>query len=58
MTLKFINDILTRYAFTQRNYSTHIYGGILDLVSHNRKQTPVKWLSSPYSDQFVLLKNG
>ena len=51
-----LNNILTRFAFTQRpNYYTHIYGGILDLVFHNRKQTPVEWLPSPYSDHFVLL---
>ena len=38
------NNILTYFAFTQRsNYSTHIYYGILDLVFHNRKQTPVEW---------------
>ena len=50
------NDILTRFAFTQRsNYSTHIYGGILDLVFYNRKQMPVEWLPSPYSDHFVRL---
>ena len=37
------NDILTRFAFTQRsNYSAYIYGEILDLVCHNRKQTPVE----------------
>ena len=43
------NNILTRFAFTQpSNYSTHI-------VFHGRKQTPVEWLPSPYSDHFVLL---
>ena len=37
------NDIITRFAFTQRsNYSAHIYGEMLDLVCHNRKQTPVE----------------
>ena len=37
-------------------YSTHIYGGILDLVFDNdpTKQA-VKWMPSPYSDHFVLL---
>ena len=50
------NDILTHFAFPQRsNYSTHIYGGILDLVFYNRKQMPVEWLPSPYSDHFVRL---
>ena len=50
------NNILTCFAFTQRsNYSTHIYGGILGLVFHGRKQTLVEWLPSLYSDHFVLL---
>ena len=34
-------DILTRLAFNQSsNYCAHVYGGILDLVFRNRKQTP------------------
>ena len=39
--IDFFNDILTCFAFNKHsNYSLHIYGGILDLVFHNRKQTP------------------
>ena len=50
------HDICERFSLTQRsNYSTHIYGGILDLVFHNRKQEPVQWIPSPYSDHFVLI---
>ena len=49
-------NVLTRFAFTQRlNYSAHTYGEILDLISRNRKQIPVEWLLSPYSDHFILL---
>ena len=50
------DNVLTRFAFTQRlNYSTHTYGEIVDLISRNRKQIPVEWLLSPYSDHFILL---
>ena len=36
----FLHNILTCFGFTQHsNCSTHIYGGISDLVFHNRKQT-------------------
>ena len=53
--IELFHDICTRYMFTQRsNYSTHIYGGILDLVFHNKKKEPVEWIPSPYSDHFVL----
>ena len=49
-------NILTCFAFTQcSNYSTHIYGQILHLVFHNRKQTPVELLPLSYSNHFVLL---
>ena len=48
--------IRERFSLTQRsNYSTHIHGGILDLVFHNKKHEPVEWMPSPYSDHFVLL---
>ena len=42
--------------FTQRShYSTHIYGGILDLDFDSQKSETVQWVHSPYSDHFVLL---
>ena len=42
--------------FTQRShYSTHIYGGILDLVFDTQKSETVQWVHSTYSDHFVLL---
>ena len=43
--INLFKNILTCSAFTQcSNYSAHIYGGILDLDFHNRKQAPVEWL--------------
>ena len=53
--VELFRDICMDFSLTQRsNYSTHIYGGILDLVFHNKKQEPVEWMPSPYSDHFVL----
>ena len=50
------NRICTQFSLFQRsNYSTHIHGGILDLVFHNKKQDPVEWIPTPYSDHFVLI---
>ena len=37
------------------NYSTHIQGGILDLVFDDRRDNDVQWMYSPFSDHFVLL---
>ena len=49
------DGICNRFSLTQRsNYSTHIFGGILDLVFH-KKREPVEWIPSPYSDHFVLI---
>ena len=39
------------------NYSTHIKGGILDLVFDDKVDTDVEWMFTPYSDHFVLLIN-
>ena len=36
-------------------YSTHIKGGILDLVFDDGKGTDVDWMFSPYSDHFILM---
>ena len=41
--------------YQRSNYSTHIKGGILDLVFDNRCNTDVQWMFSPYSDHFILL---
>ena len=50
-------DFLEYFDFIQRStWSTHIYGGILDLVfDTNKSKEPVEWMPSPYSDHFVLL---
>ena len=54
--VELFQNLCNQFAFTQRsNYSTHIHGGILDLVFHNRKSTPVEWIPSPYSDHFVII---
>ena len=37
------------------NYSTHIKGGILDLVFDDKVDTDVEWMFTPYSDHFILL---
>ena len=49
-------QLCDRYNFTQRSrYSTHIQGGILDLVFDQKKTETVQWMPSPYSDHFVLI---
>ena len=50
------NPLIMQFNFHQRSmYSTHIYGGILDLVFDNNKSECVEWIPSPYSDHFVIL---
>ena len=36
------------------NFSTHIYGGILDLVCDNTNPQSISWIPSAYSDHFVI----
>ena len=59
MLLKHVSTfepIITHFLCYQRsNYSTHITGGILDLVFDTQKRTKVDWMFSPYSDHFILL---
>ena len=46
----------SRFDFHQRSkYSTHIKGGILDLVFDSKKTTDVEWMFTPFSDHFILL---
>jgi len=53
-----LNEVLPPTMFNQRSqYSTHIYGGHLDLVFDSIKSEPVEWVPSPYSDHFVLMFN-
>ena len=37
------------------NFSTNIYGGILDFVCNNTNPQPISWIPSAYSDHFVIL---
>ena len=50
-------DLCIVFNLIQRsNWSTHKYGGLLDLVfDSNRSRQSVNWMPSPYSDHFVLL---
>ena len=50
-------DLCIAFNLIQRsNWSTHKYGGILDLVfDSNRAKNFVNWMPSPYSDHFVLI---
>lgn len=50
-------DLCIAFKLIQRsNWSTHKYGGILDLVfDSNRSKESVNWMPSPYSDHFVLI---
>ena len=41
--------------YQRSNYSTHIKGGILDLVYDSKKKDDVEWMFSPFSDHFILL---
>ena len=53
-----LDEVFPPTTFSQRSqYSTHIYGGHLDLVFDNAKSEPVEWAPSPYSDHFVLIFN-
>ena len=46
----------SRFNLNQRsNYSTHIQGGILDLVFDSKRNSDVEWMFSPFSDHFVLM---
>ena len=49
-------DLCQHFNFHQRcHYSTHIHGGILDLVFDTKKNNPVQWMPTPYSDHFVIM---
>ena len=53
-----LNEVLPPTTFHQRSqYSTHLHGGILDLVFDDNKSDPVEWIPSPYSDHFILIFN-
>jgi len=51
-----LQPLLTRFNLHQRSeYSTHIHGGILDLVLDDKESESIEWMPSPYSDHFVIL---
>ena len=51
-----LRPLCTQFNFCQRSeYSTHIHGGILDLVFDNGRTEATEWMPSPYSDHFIIL---
>ena len=55
--VEIFNPLIRQFKLHQRSqYSTHIHGGILDLVFDNGNCCEsVSWIPSPYSDHFVLI---
>ena len=50
-----VNPLIQNFNLSQRSqYSTHIHGGILDLVFGTSNSNAVSFLPSPFSDHFVL----
>ena len=50
-----VNLLIQNFNFAHRSqYSTHIKGGILDLVFDTLNSNTVSSLPSPYSDHFIL----
>ena len=41
--------------YQRSNYTTHVQGGILDLVFDSHNDEEVSWIPSPFSDHFVML---
>ena len=51
-----INPIISQFHLHQRSqYTTHIDGGILDLVLDSISSQSVEWMPSPFSDHFLIL---
>ena len=50
-----VNPLIQNFNLSQHSqYSTHIHGGILDLVFDTSNSNAVSFLLSPFSDHFVL----
>ena len=50
-----VDPLIQNFNLSQRSqYSTHIQGGILDLVFDTSNSNTVSSLPSPYSDHFVI----
>ena len=51
-----INPLIAQFNLHQcSQYSTHIHGGILDLVFDSKRSELVSWIPSPYSDHYAIL---
>ena len=51
-----INPLIAQFNLHQRSqYSTHIHGGILDLVFDSKSSDLVSWIPSPFSDHFSII---
>ena len=55
--VEILQPLVTRFHLQQRvKFSTHIQGGILDIVYDNSDSPEdADWLPSPYSDHFVII---
>ena len=54
--VKKINPIISQFHLHQRSqYTTHIEGGILDLVLDSTSSQSVEWMPSPFSDHFSII---
>ena len=54
-----VNPLIQNFNLSQRSqYSTHIHGGILDLVFDTSKSNAVSFLPSPFIDHFVLFSKS
>ena len=51
------STLMEHFDFIQRStWSTHKFGGILDLIFDNDKlKKPAAWMPSPFSDHFILI---
>ena len=50
-----MHPLTQRFQLHQHSqYSTHVRGGILDLVFNSRKLENLLWIPSPHSDHFTL----
>ena len=50
-----VDPLIQNFNLSQRSRnSSHIHGGLLDLVFHTSNSNAVSFLPSPYSDHFVL----
>ena len=54
-----VNPLIQNFNLSQcSQYSTHIHGGILDLVFDTSNSNAVSFLPSPFNDHFVLFSKS